>query len=154
MSTTEQPAKPKNQYDERLAKYSRENLGVTQTTPELPPNLTEKPEPEANKDGLKEYQAFAVRDKVPHDLRIMKELEESYRLDYRYYQMMNDSNTQIAIYCTSVIVKIYGRNLLPVASAISDRVCNAIYQFHPEAHIAPLPQEPIIEKIEILKREG
>lgn len=47
-------------------------------------------------------------------------------------------------------IRLYGRNLSPVISAVSTRTCQSITEFVPTVHLPPPSNAPFIERVEVL----
>jgi hypothetical protein len=100
------------------------------------------------------YQAFKAVDGRVECLSIYTTTEPANaHVSYQFYQyMLDDKRGKIFdIVFGFFVVRVRGKNLLPVIHAIKSRRCVFIqqYQRHPEWP-APEPGDPVIEKIEIV----
>jgi hypothetical protein len=115
----------------------------------------EKPRGPLSPDSLKAYQAFDAKDKLLSlDIRSVLAPTHSptyaYLLnvvfDYEYY-------TGFMLYFTFMVVKVRGKNLKEVITAIKMRKCEFIQDFHPGEHRPPKSGEALIESIVVEWRD-
>jgi hypothetical protein len=131
--------------DDPLAQYRRPGAKRTEAKPAEP----------AKEGGLKPYVAFEAKDKlvcidVRRVLGTTHALTYAYLLDVAYD---HEYFTNFVLYFSFMQVKVRGKNLREVITAIKLRKAEYIQDFHPREHEPPKPGEPVIEAIEVEWRD-
>lgn len=103
------------------------------------------------KGGRKRYQAFDAKDKLV-SLDIRRVLGTTHAPTYAYLLNIafdHEYFTSFVLYYAFMQVKVRGKNLKEVITAIKLRKCEFIQDFHPGEYEPPEPDEPIIESIKV-----
>ena len=127
-------------------------LGEGQAKPsatihELKPPTKEPP------TGKPSYEAFTNKDKV-YAFTIVS---QSPRLEYTFFyqnlvQLVVNApeGDFLSVMTSSAIIRISGRNLKPIATALKLRTCDTITQYAPELFLAPTDTTaPFVEAVEV-----
>ena len=126
--------------DDPLAQYRRPGAKRTQKPAEPPP-----------KGGRKSYQAFDAKDKLVC-LDIRRVLGTTHSPTYAYLLNIahdHDYFTNFVLYYSFMQVKVRGKNLKDVITAIKLRKAEFIQDFHPGEHEPPKAGEPVIDSITV-----
>jgi len=122
------------------------------------PAPTRSPEKEGSSGGggLPAYQAFDAKDKLKR-MQIRQVMAAFNSPAYAHLlTIVSDGlhGTELGLIYTFQIVKIKGRNLQPITDAIEMGDCAFIQDYDPRFFAPPEPNEPIIESIEIVMKDG
>jgi len=129
------------------------------TTPRVPPRPTPSertgavPMEDDTLPAVSEYQAFKAVDRDPFCLSIYTNGPANAHPTYAYYQYIADDGRGniFDIVYAFFVVRVRGRNLLPVIHAIKSKKCVFIQQYQRHAEwVEPGSQDTVIEKIEII----
>jgi hypothetical protein len=103
----------------------------------------------------KRYRAFDAQDKLLC-LEIRRVLGTTHAPTYAYLLNIafdHEYFTGFVLYYTFMRVKVRGKNLKDVITALKLRKCEYIQDFHPSEYAPPKPDEPLIESITVEWRE-
>lgn len=127
-------------------------LGEGQAKPsatihELKPPTKEQP------TGKPLYVAFTNKDKV-YAFTIVS---QSPRLEYSFFyqnllQLVVNAPEEdfLSVMTSSAVIRIFGRNLKPIATALKLRTCDTISVYSPELFLAPTDKTaPFVEAVEV-----
>jgi hypothetical protein len=130
--------------DDPLKEFRRPEARRAEKPPEPPP-----------KGGRKRYEAFNAKDKLVC-LDIRRVLGATHAPTYAYLLNVaydHEYFTNFVLYFSFMQVKVRGKNLREVITAIKLRKCEFIQDFHPREYEPPKPDEPIIESISVEWRD-
>jgi hypothetical protein len=99
----------------------------------------------------KPYRAFDAQDKLVC-LEIRRVLGTTHAPTYAYLLNIafdHEYYTAFVLYFSFMQVKVRGKNLKDVITAIKLRKCEYIQDFHPGEYERPKPDEPLIESIKV-----
>jgi hypothetical protein len=104
----------------------------------------------------REYVAFEIKEN-PKRLHIRTALQGSFYPSYHHLadiRFDHDHQTYFTLIYNFMAVKVSGQNLGAVVHAIDSADCKRIHEFHPKLHDRPERDEPLIEKLEVLTKDG
>jgi len=109
-------------------------------------------------DGLLEYEAFGTADRPPPHFQIRNTKSPTYSPSYHslvyiaYNELFGDD---MVLNFSSMLVRVTGKNLQPIADAIERHKCTFIRDFNPDFFRPPTDANaPFIEKIELVVKEN
>jgi hypothetical protein len=108
-------------------------------------------EPPPLPGSLKPYRAFDAQDKLVC-LEIRRVLGTTHAPTYAYLLNItfdHEYYTGFVLHFSFMQVKVRGKNLKDVITALKLRKCEYIQDFHPSEFAPPKPGEPIIESIKV-----
>ena len=135
--------------DDPLARFQREQLA----------HAISNREEQSSKEGIQTYQAFTLMDKTDKTTRLQIRRAIGLTHSAAYSSLLDVCydgfhGTELVLIYSFMQVKIKGKNLQPLISAIEKHECVAIRDYHPQFFTPAKPHEAIIDSIEVLTREG
>ena len=144
----EQEQKKQSISDSPISKMFERQLREKGYIGEPYPDFEEEPEAENI------YKAHWIKVKTPR----LKIRYKGGRDAPAYHDLINVkanlAGTKLELVFDCMMVRICGKNLLPIADAIENHVCHLILEFNPERFPRPAPDKPIIDKISFSPVKG
>ncbi|MDD5459013.1 MAG: hypothetical protein PHF37_06450 [Phycisphaerae bacterium] len=106
--------------------------------------------------GLPSYLAFDAKDRTKR-LQIRRVMAAFNIPAYSHLLTIIPDGwhgTELGLIYSFQIVKIKGRNLQPITDAIEKEKCSFIQDYDPRFFAPPQPDQPLIEAIEIVMKDG
>lgn len=127
--------------------------GLGQSEPKPSPTIHELKPGKALQTGKPPYVAFSTKDKVYAFTVVSPSRGIEYSFFYHNLLQIVVNTPQadfMSVMTSSAVIRIFGRNLKPIASALKLRTCESVTEYLPEWFLQPTDQAaPFIEAVEV-----